>query len=1006
MIKLLLSACGFIFFMLNTNIINAQCTNPTPTGDTPQIFCAAEGRQVSDLVANGGLIRWYALPSGGVPLDVSELLVNSTYYADDTISGGCSVNRLAVQVIVNGFQPGNVNVQVSVCENDNPTIENLSATGQNIEWFSSQTGGSALPISTPLVDLGVYWVQQTVNGCTSLRRSTLVNFIDALAPVFTEESLIQEFCESDMPMVSDLEEGGMDIIWYASAAETVPLDMDVFLVDGEDYWAASVVLSCESVTRTPITVVLDQNPDAGENASIDICVATLAQEPINLYDFLSGSAADIGGQWTGPSTLSNGDLGTYTFQVNTPGTYTYTVNGDLGICDPSSATVTITESDSPPPSTINTTQEFCETDTPTVTNLQATGTAITWYDSLTSTSPLAPETLLIDGAVYYATQTTTATNCESSERLEVTVQINVTAAPTTNSATQTFCDIDNATVADLDADGTSINWYDSLVSTTPLDVTTLLIDGSIYYATQTTTSTGCESLQRLEITVVINTTTAPTTNNATQVFCEIDNPTVANLQATGTAINWYDSLTSTTPLDPTTLLIDGSIYYATQTTTDTNCESTDRLEVTVQINTIAAPSTDNTIQEFCETDNATVADLQATGTGIIWYDSLLSTTPLDASTLLIDGAVYYATQTDAASTCESEERLEVTVLISPTPEAPTTDNATQEFCENDNATVADLQVNGTLINWYDSIGSTTPLDETTLLINGSIYYASQTTIGANCESTSRLEVTVLINPTPAAPTTDNTTQEFCETDNATLLDLQVNETSINWYDSIASTTPLDPATLLIDGMVYFATQTNATSNCESSERLEVLVFLSFVSIPELIDDGDQFCLLDEPTLSDLSMNIIKETGTTIQWYDDFLPDGDLLNEFELLASNQTYYAIAVDDNGCQSEALIVTVSLDNCDAEDLILYDGFSPNGDGTNDTFNIENIDFLFPNYEVNYYNRWGNLMYTTNINKPEWNGRLNGTGEAVPVGVYFFVIDFNDNSKTQRQGRLYLSR
>lgn len=81
----------------------------------------------------------------------------------------------------------------------------------------------------------------------------------------------------------------------------------------------------------------------------------------------------------------------------------------------------------------------------------------------------------------------------------VTVSLNATAKPT-GSSIQTFCESETATLADLNVVGESINWYESATSTTVLPLTTRLVIGSTYFATQTSAS-GCESLERLAVKV-------------------------------------------------------------------------------------------------------------------------------------------------------------------------------------------------------------------------------------------------------------------------------------------------------------------------------------------------------------------------------------------------------------------------------------------------------------------------------------------------------------------------
>src|SRR5690606_18543911 len=101
------------------------------------------------------------------------------------------------------------------------------------------------------------------------------------------------------------------------------------------------------------------------------------------------------------------------------------------------------------------------------------------------------------------------------------------------------------------------------------------------------------------------------------------------------------------------------------------------------------------------------------------------------------------------------------------------------------------------------------------------YYAAQ--IGDNCESVDRTEVTVTITETPA-PTIEDATPEFCETDNMTLADLVVVGTDIRWYASATSTDVLPATTVLADGVTYYATQTG--DNCESADRLAVTPVIS------------------------------------------------------------------------------------------------------------------------------------------------------------------------------------
>ncbi|MFA7379816.1 MAG: T9SS type A sorting domain-containing protein [Bacteroidia bacterium] len=153
----------------------------------------------------------------------------------------------------------------------------------------------------------------------------------------------------------------------------------------------------------------------------------------------------------------------------------------------------------------------------------------------------------------------------------------VPPAPPTGSASHTFCNA--ATVANLTATGSNIQWYAASSGGSALAGTTALVNGNSYYASQTVS--GCESATRFEVAVTINAPAAPT-GSASQTFCNA--ATVADLTATGSNIQWYADSSSGSALAGTTVLVDGNSYYASQILS--GCESATRFEVAVTINAV------------------------------------------------------------------------------------------------------------------------------------------------------------------------------------------------------------------------------------------------------------------------------------------------------------------------------------------------------------------------------------------------------------------------------------
>uniref|UniRef100_UPI001939DE19 T9SS type B sorting domain-containing protein n=1 Tax=Hyunsoonleella ulvae TaxID=2799948 RepID=UPI001939DE19 len=93
----------------------------------------------------------------------------------------------------------------------------------------------------------------------------------------------------------------------------------------------------------------------------------------------------------------------------------------------------------------------------------------------------------------------------------------------------------------------------------------------------------------------------------------------------------------------------------------------------------------------------------------------------------------------------------------------------------------------------------------------------------------------------------------------------------------------------------------------------------------------------------------------------------------------------------------------------LLVFNEFSPNGDGDNDTLIINCIS-NYPNNKLEVYNRWGNLVYEKRAYNNDWDGTSNGratlnTEDKLPSGTYYYVLDFGDGSEP-KVGWLYINR
>lgn len=79
---------------------------------------------------------------------------------------------------------------------------------------------------------------------------------------------------------------------------------------------------------------------------------------------------------------------------------------------------------------------------------------------------------------------------------------------------------------------------------------------------------------------------------------------------------------------------------------------------------------------------------------------------------------------------------------------------------------------------------------------------------------------------------------------------------------------------------------------------------------------------------------------------------------------------------------------------ELMVPEGFSPDGDGVNDRFVLYNLGAL--KASVTIYNMSGSVVYTSDNYQNDWDGKLNGG--TVPAGTYFYNIRLSDGRKLLR--------
>jgi gliding motility-associated-like protein len=457
--------------------------------------------------------------------------------------------------------------------------------------------------------------------------------------------------------------------------------------------------------------------------------------------------------------------------------------------------------------------------------------------------------------------------------------------------------------------------------------------------------------------VIVTAPALPTTTNTQQTFCKTNNPKISDIQITGQNIKWYDAAGNI--LTPTTALVNGQTYYASQTIN--GCES-NKASIQVTVNETPKP-TGNATQDFCASANPTLTNLVVTGTTLHFYDAAGNVLPL--TTPLIHGTTYFVTQT--LNNCESEKlAISVTLSINNVPAnayAETLCNSTtgNSMVVNLTSYQSNIIANptGYIFTYTDASGNVIPNPSNYILNLGlnAIYVKVSTPDG--CFKIIRLSLT--LNPKPKLDLTEKI--DFCK-GKSIVLDAGNGYTTYLWNtgattQSITVSTPGN----------YSVTVTN-NSGCQNTDNTQV----SYTILPEIV-----------------SVNISNNSATVIL---------SATGNFEYSLNNSTWQDSNIFTNLNIGEYIVYVRTKEGCiiGQKPFSIFNipnAFTPNADGFNDKWKITGLE-NYPGTEVNVYDRNGLPVFKEMINKKPlmWDGKLNGN--QIPTGNYWYVIKVSD-------GRIY---
>lgn len=225
-------------------------------------------------------------------------------------------------------------------------------------------------------------------------------------------------------------------------------------------------------------------------------------------------------------------------------------------------------------------------------------------------------------------------------------------------------------------------------------------------------------------------------------------------------------------------------------------------------------------------------------------------------------------------------------------------------------------------------------------------------------------------------------QTVCKGTDATFAASGDTYTSYLWQDGSTGST-LQTA---MPGLIWVEA-TNSTG-CKSRDS----AFLNIIQ-PRALNLGNDTTLCYDQTLILDGGNASSYDWNVYMGGQSYSSSSQQLEVYASPQMDQLVKLTIVDNNGCENSD---TITIRRCQISQSLgkIMNTITPNGDGKNDRWIIENIG-QFPNVRIEIYDRWSRLVYVKNGSyENDWDGK-DMNGKDLPMDSYFYVIDLKNGEK-----------
>ena len=404
-------------------------------------------------------------------------------------------------------------------------------------------------------------------------------------------------------------------------------------------------------------------------------------------------------------------------------------------------------------------------------------------------------------------------------------------------------------------------------------------------------------------------------------------------------------------------------------------------------------------QTICQGDSATITatPTPAGNYTYVWTVPTGFTNPGNISSFSSNVAGNYTvTITNTTTNCSSLN-ASGTLTVN---QRPTVSVNSQTICQGDLATITAAPSGNYSYAWTVPTGFSNPGNVSSFSSNvAGNYTVTITNTITNCNSVIATGI-VSVNPKPVVIVNS---EAICWGDSATIT--ATPNTSGNYSyqwtvpDGFSNPGNVNSFTSTIGGN-YVVTITDTASNCNSLPETGILeVFPDFEFTIERYCHENDFILeilpIDNSFSIDNSSFVWQVNSVTIPENSTILNLTSYLNSTPAIEGLPITINVAVTSNdGCTKPGILI---VDNIYCG---IQKGISTNNDGNNDFLDLT----LLGVGHLSVFNRYGSKVFEKKDYLNQWKGQSDD-GDTLPDGVYYYVIEFKDNSAA-KTGWIYLLR